>query len=82
MGRMSISAARERMAEVVEAVGREPMVLERHGREVAVVISPQRYAELLEAWEDAEDVAAFDEAMAEEGKNIPWEQVKVDLGWA
>jgi hypothetical protein len=35
----------------------------------------------MEALEDAEDVAAFDEAMAEEGNNIPWEQVKSDLGW-
>lgn len=69
------------MAEVVETAGREPVVLERHGREAAVVISPQRYAELLKAWEEAEDVAAFDEAMAEEGENIPWDQVKVDLGW-
>jgi antitoxin Phd len=31
--------------------------------------------------EDAEDVTAFDEAMAEEGENIPWAQVKADLGW-
>jgi antitoxin Phd len=39
------------------------------------------YRELLDAWEDAQDVAAFDEAMAEEGANVPWEQAKVDLGW-
>ena len=25
--------------------------------------------------------AAFDEAMAEEGPNIPWAQAKADLGW-
>jgi len=24
---------------------------------------------------------AFDAALAEEGPNIPWEQVKADLGW-
>jgi hypothetical protein len=35
----------------------------------------------MDALEDAEDVAAFDEAMAEEGDSIPWDQVKVDLGW-
>jgi antitoxin Phd len=28
-----------------------------------------------------EDGAAFDAAMAEEGQNVPWEQVKSDLGW-
>jgi antitoxin Phd len=46
-----------------------------------VLVSPDRYAELMEALEDAEDIAAFDEAMAEEGGNIPWDQVKSDLGW-
>ena len=34
-----------------------------------------------EALEGAEDAAAFDVAMADEGDNIPWEQVKADLGW-
>jgi 2-hydroxychromene-2-carboxylate isomerase len=29
---------------------------------------------------DAEDVAAFDTAMDEKGPNVPWEQVKGDLG--
>jgi hypothetical protein len=36
---------------------------------------------MVEALEDAEDATAFDEAMAEEGVNIPWDQVKMDLGW-
>jgi hypothetical protein len=31
--------------------------------------------------EETEDVAAFDAAMAEVGDNIPWEQVRADLGW-
>jgi antitoxin Phd len=42
----------------------------------------ERYEELLDAFEEVEDVAAFDAAMAEEGENIPWEQVKADLGWS
>lgn len=36
---------------------------------------------MLDALEEVEDVAAFDAAMAEEGENIPWAQVKADLGW-
>ena len=56
--------------------------VKRYGRPAAVLVSPQRYEQLLAALEDAEDVAAFDAAMAEEGPNIPWEQVKADLGWA
>jgi len=35
----------------------------------------------LTALEEVEDVAAFDASMAEEGPNIPWAQVKADLGW-
>jgi hypothetical protein len=30
--------------------------------------------------EDAEDVAALDDAMAEEHENVPWDQVRTDLG--
>jgi PHD/YefM family antitoxin component YafN of YafNO toxin-antitoxin module len=78
---MSVSAAREQLAEAVEQAGREAVVIERYGRAAAVMISPARYEQLLDALEEVEDITAFDEAMAEEGPNIPWEQVKVDLGW-
>ena len=44
-------------------------------------MSPEQYERMMDALEDAEDVAAFDAAMAEEGPNIPWAQVKSDLGW-
>lgn len=77
----NISAARENLSDAVERARSEPVFLERYGRPAAVMISPERYAELIAALEEAEDVAAFDAAMAEEGPNIPWEQVKADLGW-
>ncbi len=35
---------------------------------------------MLEALEDQEDIAAYDAAMNEEGPNIPWDEVKADLG--
>ena len=79
---MNISAARENLPAVVELSRTEAVVLERYGRPVAVLVSPERYDELMTALEDAEDVAAFDAAIGEEGPNIPWEQVKADLGWA
>jgi hypothetical protein len=37
---------------------------------------------MLEALEESQDIAAFDAALAEAGDNIPWEQVKTDLGWS
>jgi prevent-host-death family protein len=79
---MSVSEARERLSEVVDVAQSEAVVLERYGRPAAVVVSAERYQQLLDALEEAEDVAAFDVAIAEEGSNIPWEQVKADLGWS
>ncbi|HXE45943.1 MAG TPA: type II toxin-antitoxin system Phd/YefM family antitoxin [Conexibacter sp.] len=81
MATMNISSARERLPEAVELAHSEAVFLERYGRRAAVLLSPERYDELMEALEEAEDVAAFDAAMAEEGPNIPWDQAKADLGW-
>jgi len=78
---MKMSAARDKLPEAVELARSQAVILERYGRPAAVLVSPERYDELMTAFEDAEDVAAFDAAMAEEGPNIPWEQVKADLGW-
>jgi len=81
MVKISVSKARERLAEVVEISQSEPVELEHYGRRAAVMVSPGRYDEMLEALEESQDVAAFDAALAEAGDNIPWEQVKTDLGW-
>ena len=80
MATMTVSEAREKLAGALETARTEPVVLERYGRPVAVLVSPERYEEMLEALEDAEDVDAFDAAMAEGGPNVPWDQVKTDLG--
>ena len=77
-----LSRARATLAEVVDSAASEPVALERRGRPAVVLLSPARYAELLAAEEESEDVAAFDAALAEGGPAIPWEQVRVDLGWA
>lgn len=81
MSKMDVSTARARLPELLEIARTEAVYLERYGKAAAVVISPERHEELLAALEELEDVQAFDEAMAEEGENIPWEQVKADLGW-
>ncbi len=78
---MNISAARESLPDAIELARTEAVVLERYGRPAAVLVSPEQYGKLMAALEAAEDVAAYDEAMNEEGPNIPWEQVKADLGW-
>jgi PHD/YefM family antitoxin component YafN of YafNO toxin-antitoxin module len=82
MVKISVSKARERLSEVVEMSQSEPVELEHYGRRAAVMVSPDQYDEMLEALEESQDVAAFDAALAEVGDNIPWEQVKIDLGWS
>lgn len=81
MATMNMSAARENLPDAVELARTEAVFLERYGRPAAVLVSPERYERLIAALEDAEDVAAFDAAMDEEGPSIPWEQAKADLGW-
>ncbi len=81
MATMSISDARDHLPDAMETARTEAVFVERRGRLAGVLVSPERYEQLMAALEDVEDVAAFDAAMAEEGPNIPWEQVKSDLGW-
>ncbi len=81
MATMSISDARNHLPDAMETAQTEAVFVQRRGRLAGVLVSPDRYEQLMTALEDAEDVAAFDAAMSEEGPNIPWEQVKADLGW-
>ena len=84
MARMAVSTARKKMAEVIELARTEAVILEKHGTPAAVVISYERYDELMDALETLEDLAALDELRAEQEANpepaIPWEEVKRDLG--
>lgn len=82
MVKISVSKARERLSEIVEMSQMEPVELQHYGKRAAVLVSPQQYDEMREAIEESEDLAAFDAALVEEGGNIPWEQVKADLGWS
>jgi len=82
---MPVTEARERFSALVETSAREPVFLTKRGRRQAVVISPVEYERLLEADEDAEDLAAADAVMAEimaGAPTIPWAKVKADLGLA
>lgn len=61
--------------------GAHPVIvfIERRGQRAAVVVSPGRYERMVQALEDAENAAAFDVTMAEEGGNISWGRAKTDL---
>lgn len=78
---ISLTEARSHLPEVVERAQSEAVTLERRGKATAVVVSPAQYELMMDALEEVSDAIAFDEAMDEEGPNIPWAQVKSDLGW-
>ena len=71
MSTMSVSQARQQLPSAIETAMTEAVFLERYGKRTAVIISVERYEQLMDALEELEDIAAFDEAMAEPSKNIP-----------
>jgi prevent-host-death family protein len=86
MSEMTVTAARARLADVVDGarVAHDPVFLTRRGRRVAAVIDAEDLERLIEAAEDLADIQAAAVARAEmtetgEGP-VPWEQVKADLG--
>ena len=87
MSEITVSEARARLADVVDAarVGHDPVYLTRRGHRVAAVIDADDLDRLIAAAEDLADIEAANAARAEmqDGQPaIPWEQVKADLGLA
>ncbi|MDO5675879.1 MAG: type II toxin-antitoxin system Phd/YefM family antitoxin [Propionibacteriaceae bacterium] len=82
MTEITVSEARATLPALIDIAHREAVILTRRGKAAGVLISPEAYERMMAALEEAEDVAAFDEAMAEEGNNIPWDLAKADLGLA
>lgn len=85
---MTVSEARARLADVVDAarVAHDPVFLTRRGRRVAAVVDAEQLQQLLEDAENLADIQAAAEARAEMAGTgeaaIPWDQVKADLGLA
>jgi len=77
---MSVGDARQHLAEAIDRARRGPVTLTRRGRPAAVLVDAAQFERMVAALEDAEDIAAARAAMDEPGDNIPWEQVKADLG--
>ena len=80
MTTLSSAKVRDRFGELLNRVGygRERIVIERHGRRVAALISAEDL-DLLQALEDRFDLASARAARAEPGA-IPLAQVKARLG--
>lgn len=78
---ISTAEARKHLADIVNRVayGREPVVLTRHGEEVAALVSMEEL-ELLRQLEDAMDIRDARKALAEPGANIPSQEFWKKLG--
>ena len=78
--RLPATKARERLAEVLNEVSvrGDRVILERHGKDVAAVISIKDL-ELLELLEDRYDLDLVNVALSESEERIPWDQVKASL---
>ena len=81
MNRIAASKAREQLAEILNDVaGRgDRVILHRHGKDVAAVISVDDLA-LLELLEDRYDVEAARAALAESDERVAWSDLKKELG--
>ena len=80
MANMPISQAREQLPAVLELCQTEAVILERYGKPQAVIISYERYDELMTAIEDMEDLEYLEKNPPDLSDTIPWEDVKRELG--
>lgn len=80
MDKLSVTRVRQELADVLSRVAYagDRIEIDRHGKTIAVLVSPED-ARLLERLEDYLDVEAAKDALDEPG-SIPWEKVKKDLG--
>ena len=80
MHRVPASKAREQLADILNRVAfkGDRVVLHRHGKNVAAVVSVEDL-EILEEIEDRYDVEAVRRARAEGGPNIPWKLLKAEM---
>lgn len=87
MNELSVSAARARLADVVDSarVDHEPVYLTRRGRRIAAVIDAEDLRRLIEAAEDLADIEAARAARAKMAGGEPavaWDELRAELGLA
>jgi len=86
---LAMAEARKQLPKLADALEKHPEIgavkITRHGKPVLAVLSWDLYESVVETMEimsDPELMAAFRQGVKEmeEGKGIPWEQVKKELG--
>lgn len=79
---IAISEAKAKLTELVRTADEEPVLLLRHSKPAAVLLSHERYEELMERLEDAEDLVAVLEHRLEPAETISLARLKADLDGA
>ena len=57
----------------------EQFVIDEAGNRNAVLIGIERYRQLVEAWEELEDISAYDEAKAANDEAVPFDQAMREI---
>lgn len=78
---VSFTRARAALSDLFSRVvtGGDRVIIERHGHERVAMVSMDDVA-ALERAEDQADIQAAEAALAEPSPDIPWEEIKRDLG--
>ena len=81
VNRVAASKARESLANILNDVAArgDRVILHRHGKDVAAVISMDDLA-LLESLEDRYDVESARATLTDSDERIPWARLKKQLG--
>jgi prevent-host-death family protein len=82
MTTLTVSEFRSDISKAVKAAQKNAVSISKHGEEIAVLISASMYEKMLNALEELEDIATFDEAMSGKDESVPWEKARKDLGLA
>lgn len=81
MTHMTSSDLRQDLATTINRVafGKERIVLQRNNKDVLALV-PMEDLSRLQELEDQDDLRAIEEAKAESGPNVPYDEVRKELG--
>ncbi|WP_204164651.1 type II toxin-antitoxin system Phd/YefM family antitoxin [Nocardioides daejeonensis] len=79
MHMIAISEAEAKLTELARIADNEPVYLLRHSKPAGVLVSPERYEDLMERLEDAEDRVALLEHRLNPQESISLDQVRAGL---
>lgn len=75
---VGVSEAKGRLTELVRDAQDEDVLLTRHGRPAAVIMSADRYEALMDEIEDLQDRLSIHESRDE--PTVDWNKLKAELG--